>query len=100
MRFWISTWSAWSLARVHRGEVVGRHPVRAQRRREPVRRRDRVLDREVDPDPADRRHRVRGVADAQHARRRPALEPVARWISQNPAWRRTNSRKSTAASAR
>jgi hypothetical protein len=37
-----------------RGELVGHHPVRARRRGEPVRHRDRVLDREVDPDTADR----------------------------------------------
>jgi hypothetical protein len=40
------------------------------------RRRDRVLDCEVDSAAADRRHCMGRVADAQHARRAPALEPV------------------------
>ena len=40
--------------------------------------RDRVLHREVDADAADRRHRMRGVADAQQPRPRPALQPVDR----------------------
>ena len=40
----------------------------AQRAGEEVGRGDRVLDREVDADAADRRHGVRGVADAEQAR--------------------------------
>jgi UDP-galactopyranose mutase len=43
---------------------------------EPLGGRDRVLHGEVDPDPADRRHRVRGVAEAQEAVPVPAGEPV------------------------
>src|SRR3546814_14663536 len=38
---------------------------------------DRILDREIDPYPADRRHRVRRVTDEQHPRLVPSLEPVA-----------------------
>ena len=37
---------------------------------------DRVLDGEVDADAADRRHRVRRVADAEQAGLAPALQPV------------------------
>ena len=43
-----------------------------------VRGRDRVLHREIDADAADRRHRMRGVADAQQAWLRPARQPVDR----------------------
>ena len=48
----------------------------AQLGREQVGRRDRVLDREVDADAADRRHRVRRVADAEQPGLRPLREPV------------------------
>ena len=39
---------------------------------------DRVLDREIDADAADRRHRMRGVADAQKPRPVPKRQPVDR----------------------
>ena len=41
-----------------------------------VRRRDRVLDGEVDADTSDGRHGVRGIADAKQPRPVPAREPV------------------------
>ena len=40
--------------------------------------RDRVLDREVDADPADRRHGVGGIADREQAGPLPAGQPVER----------------------
>ena len=43
---------------------------------------DRVLDREVDADPADRRHRVRRVAEAEQPGRRPLPQPVERDLEQ------------------
>ena len=43
-----------------------------------IRRRHRVLHRQIDADAADGRHRVRGIADAQQPRPMPALEPVDR----------------------
>ena len=43
---------------------------------QPVRGRDRVLDGEVDAHAADRRHRVRGVADAEQTGPVPAGQPV------------------------
>jgi hypothetical protein len=52
-------------ATLHRAQLVGRRCAAAKRGGQQVRRRDRVLDREVDPDAADRRHRVRGIADAE-----------------------------------
>src|SRR3954467_15315132 len=55
-----------------------RFPWAPERVGETVRGRDRILDREVDPDAADRRHRVRGVADAQQAGPPPALQAVDR----------------------
>src|SRR5215471_17834945 len=42
-----------------------------QHRRENVRRRDRILDGEVDSDTAYRRHRMRRVADAEKSAPRP-----------------------------
>ena len=39
---------------------------------------DRVLDREVDADAADRRHGVGGIADRQQAGPMPARQPVER----------------------
>ena len=47
-----------------------------QRLRQRIRGGDRVLDREIDADAPDRRHRVRSVADQQQARLVPALQPV------------------------
>ena len=43
-----------------------------------VRGRDRVLHGEIDADAANRRHRMRGIADAQQAGPRPALQPIDR----------------------
>ena len=42
-----------------------------QLRRQQIGGRDRVLNREIDADAADRRHRMRGVADAEQPRARP-----------------------------
>src|SRR5437773_2319184 len=63
-------------AALHAREILGAHPSLAQRRRQQVGGGHRVLDREVDADAADGRHRVRGVAEAEHARPEPAREPV------------------------
>ena len=70
---------------------VGKHPPllhllssgstfspRGERAGEDVRGRDRVLDGQVDADPADRRHGVRGVADREQAGPPPACQPVER----------------------
>ena len=54
----------------------------AQRRSQDPGRRDRVLHREVDPDAADRRHRVRRVADQQQAVGVPAAQPVQPHVEQ------------------
>ena len=51
-------------------------PPSAQPRHQDIRRGDRVLDRQVDPHAADRRHRMRGIADAQQARPKPGIQPV------------------------
>ena len=61
---------------LHVGEHFGPDLARAQRAGEPVRRRDRILDGEIDADAADRRHRMRRVADAQEARPVPLPQPV------------------------
>jgi hypothetical protein len=45
---------------------------------ENIGRRDRVLNREIDADAADRRHRMRGVADAQKPRLVPKRQAVDR----------------------
>jgi hypothetical protein len=58
---------------LQRGEV---ELVVAQRPRQQPRRGDGVLHGQVDADAADRRHRVRRVADAQQARPGPVAQPV------------------------
>jgi hypothetical protein len=61
----------------HRVEVVLRDRAAAREPRgEQVGGGDRVLDREVDADASDRRHRVRRVADAEEARLAPVEQPV------------------------
>ena len=49
-----------------------------QRTGEDIRRRDRILDREIDADPADRRHGVGGIADREQPGPMPAGQPVER----------------------
>ena len=49
----------------HRVEFVFRRAAIGKFRSQQVRGRDRVLDREVDADAADRRHRMRGVGKSQ-----------------------------------
>src|SRR6516225_12112535 len=55
-------------ALLHLPQVAIRQSAFAQRRRQRVGGGDRVLDRKVDPDAANRRHRMRRVADTQQAR--------------------------------
>jgi len=57
-------------------QVLERQAPVAQRRRQDVRGGHRVLDREVDPDAADGRHRVRGVAEAEEPRAVPRGQAV------------------------
>ena len=54
-------------ARLDRAEVVVAHGTGLERRDQAVGGGDCVLDGEVDADAADRRHRVRGIADADAA---------------------------------
>ena len=58
---------------------------------------DRVRHREVDPDPADRRHGVRGVADQQQPVAVPAAQPLEPDVEQ--AARRPTTRSSSTRSA-
>ena len=58
------------------GEVVLTHGTARELRRQNIGRRHRILHRDVDADAADRRHRVRGISDAEQSRPRPALQPV------------------------
>jgi DNA-binding PadR family transcriptional regulator len=50
------------------GLEIASSPAGLQRRRQPVGGGDRILHRHVDADTADRRHRMRGIADAQQTR--------------------------------
>ena len=61
-----------------RQKLIARRPLAAQGQGEDIGRRDRVLNREIDADAADRRHRMRGVADAQKPRLVPKRQPVDR----------------------
>ena len=58
---------------LHGIEFVLRRATACQFRSQQVCGRDRVLHREIDADAADRRHRMRGVADAKQPRQCPAL---------------------------
>jgi hypothetical protein len=68
-------------AALHRSEFAGSQPALAQRYRENIGGGDRVLHRQIDPDPADRRHRVRRVADAQQPGPPPSRQPVDATVS-------------------
>jgi hypothetical protein len=61
-----------------RQKLIARRPLVEQGPGENIGRRDRVLNREIDADAADRRHRMRGVADAQKPRLVPKRQPVDR----------------------
>ena len=63
---------------LHGAQVVQRRAALAQPRHQDVGGGDRVLDRQVDADAADRRHRMRGIADAQQAGPKPGVQPVHR----------------------
>ena len=65
-------------ARLHCGEMRRSYRSCAQRLGQDVGGGDRVLHREIDADAADRRHRVRGIADAEQARPVPLPQPVDR----------------------
>jgi hypothetical protein len=81
-----SSGSTSSPARERAGEDVGRG--------------DRVLDREVDADAADRRHGVGGIADRQQARPVPAGQPVELDLSRCRSAISSSSAKSRGRAAR
>ena len=68
----------WRLApRLHAGQIGVRHMAGAERHgQQEIRRRHRVLDREVDADAADGRHGMSCVADAEQPRPVPSPETV------------------------
>ena len=67
----------WRLApRLHAGQIGVRHMAGAERHGQQIRRRHRVLDREVDADAADGRHGMSCVADAEQPRPVPSPETV------------------------
>ncbi len=57
-------------------EVLGCQSLRTERRSQQIRRRDRILDSQVDPDTTDRRHGMRRIADAEETRTIPLAQPV------------------------
>jgi len=61
---------------LHEREITCRNVTREQRTPHNIRRCDRILNCEVDANAADRRHRVRRIADAQQPRFKPAPEAV------------------------
>ena len=63
-------------AALHGLEIVDRHLAAPQRFGQDVRRGHGILDREVDPDPTDRRHRVCRVADAEQSGPLPFPQPI------------------------
>src|SRR5579883_3235152 len=52
---------------LHGSQVAGSYAAVQQPWGQHIRRRDRILDRQIDPDAADRRHCVRCVADAEQS---------------------------------
>ena len=56
--------------------VLGCQSPRTERRGQQIRRRDRILNRQVDPDTTDWGHRMRGIADAEETRTIPLAQPV------------------------
>ena len=63
-------------APLHRGHIRIAQRIVAQLRGKEIGGGDGVLDREIHADPADRRHGVGGVADAQQSRPAPLLEAI------------------------
>jgi hypothetical protein len=61
-----------------RQKLIAQRPLASQRPGENIGGGDRVLNGEVDADATDRRHRMRGVADAQKPRLVPKRQPVDR----------------------
>ncbi|AGC63581.1 hypothetical protein MULP_03971 [Mycobacterium liflandii 128FXT] len=67
---------------LHPRQLAGGHPPDAQRRRQHPGGGHRVGQGQVDPDAADRGHRVRRIADAQRAVAVPAPQPIELYIKQ------------------
>ena len=61
---------------LNRGKIRFRHEALFERSGEDVGGRHGILNREVDSDAANRRHRVRRIADAQQARPIPVAQPI------------------------
>ena len=61
---------------LHRAQIIGARAPLAKRHRQNIRRRHRVLDREVDTHAADRAHRMRRIADAEQPLARPFAQPI------------------------
>ena len=57
-------------------EVLGCQSPRTYRRSQQIRRRDRILDGQVDPDTTDRRHGMRRIADTEETRTIPLAQPI------------------------
>ena len=67
---------------LHCGQIgIGEAAV-PQRRRDPIGTRDRVLNREIDTDPANRRHHMGSIPDAEQSRLVPPFEPFDRHCQQ------------------
>ena len=63
---------------LHCGQIAIREAAVPQRRRDPIGTRDCVLNREIDTDPANRRHHMGSIPDAEQSRLVPPFEPFDR----------------------
>src|SRR5205085_940834 len=75
---WMTTEQFFATIRLNPGEQPVDWLPSRHRSGKNVRRRDRVLDREIDADAAYGRHRMRRIADREQSRPPPALQPVER----------------------
>src|SRR6185312_5057159 len=69
----------WAAPSLYRLQIGAAHPPPPQRDGQAIGRRHRVLNGDIDPDSADRRHGVRRIADQEQARPPPLPQKIDRY---------------------